>query len=362
MENNNNVQLILPFDIEQEPEYKAIIKQNWQFTFSRQIITSVYTKRVVGLIIAQMKESGEFKPYYQIRAADIISETDLDRAEVYKRLKTVILELDSVVYYIENEKKGVFIPRRLLDTTRYENPAGYNQGVLTVAFNPMLKDVILELAHYTEYQLGTYMRFSSWYSMRLWEMLSTFKDTGWMELNIDEYREFMGCGVTLNPKTQEPIIDKRTKKPKVKYPEAKDLIKKTTAEPLKEFANTELAFVVKGIEDKEKIGKGRRPIVKVRFDITYKKPSAADSIKSWCEQSPIFKRTVERLRKYKLSDENIAKYSKAIGELELAKLLHNWDLRQMTDSKDKILTPIKFCNKVICDMGEKALKQANGKE
>lgn len=363
MNNLNEIQLVLPLELEQEPNYKDIVKQNWRFTFSRQVITSVYAKRVIGLIVAQMKADGEFKPYYQIRAADIIRETGLNRDEVYYRISRVVFELAHVVFFFENPKEEIIIPRSLLDLTRFENPAGYHKGVLTVAFNPALKDIIMELAHYSDYELSAYLRFSSWYSMRLWELLSAFRDTGWMELPIDEYRDLMGCGYVLNPRTNEPIIDKKTKKPKVKYPEAKDLIKKTTSEPLKELADTELAFTVSGVEDKLKVGRGRRPIVAVRFELLHKQRSTKEKLQMWCNTSDTFKKTYERLKKYKIEDEYIAKYTKAIGKEELNKLLHIWDLRQLPTSKEPILNPEKYCNKVFKEVGEKALKQkANGKE
>lgn len=364
MENNNAVQLVLPLGLEQEPKYKDIVKQNWQFTFSRQVMTSVYAKRVVGLVVSQMKESGEFKPYYQLRALDIIRETGLNRVEVYDRMKKVVFELAHVVYFFENEKDETIIPRSLLDLSRFENPVGYHQGVLTIAFNPTLKDIIMELAHYSDYELSAYLRFSSWYSMRLWEMLSAFRDTGWMEKPIDEYRDLMGCGYVLNPKTNEPIIDKRTKKPRVKYPNPADLIKYTTAEPFKELFSTELAFTVTPIYDKLKSGKGRRPIIAVRFDLIHKQRTAEEKCKMWCITSEDFRKTYERLKKYMITDENIAKYAMLIGKDELEKLLKQWYNRQLPGSKNPILNVEKFCNKVIYDIGIKILeakKEKNNK-
>ena len=136
-ENNNNRQLVLPLISDCEVEYKEIVKQNWKFTFSRQYLTSVNTKRVIGLIIAQMKEEGEMRDFYQVRAADIIRKTDVAKEEVYRTMRETIFELVNVAFFFEDAKNHEIIPRHLLDTTRFENPASYKNGVLTVAFTPL---------------------------------------------------------------------------------------------------------------------------------------------------------------------------------------------------------------------------------
>jgi len=348
-----DLQLVLPLDLEQEPIYKDLVKQNWQFTFSRQTMTSVYTKRVIGLIVAQMKEEGDMRAYYQIRAADIIKETGLDKIEVYKRLRTVIYELVHVVFFFENEKEEIIIPRSLLDLTRFDNPVGYNNGVLTVAFNPTLRDIIMELAHYSKYELGIYMRFSSWYSMRLWEILYAFRDKSFVEFDIETYREWMGCGLVLSEKTGEPKFDKKGKPKYIKYPSHSDMIDRTTQEPLKEFVGTELEFNVEPVTDRS-LGKGRPPIIKIRFNLMFQKYSSAEKINAWSQTSEKFKKTYERLKKYNVSDDLIVKYSKSIGQDGLNKLLHEWDLRQSPGSKNQINNPEHYCNKVIREVGEKA--------
>jgi len=344
-----NLQLVLPLDLQQEPTYKEVVKQNWQFTFSRQIMTSVYTKRVIGLIVAQMKEEGEMRDYYQIRAADIIRETGLDHKEVYKRLKTVIYEFANVTFFFENEKEQKIIPRHLLDTTRFENPAGYNKGVLTVAFNPTLRDIIMELAHYSNYELGVYMRFSSWYSMRLWEVLYAFRDLPSVEFGIDKYREWMGCGAVLNDKTGEPKTDNKGKIKYLKYPSHSDMIDRTTQEPLKEFVGTELEFSVEPIVDKT-CTRGRPPIIKVRFNLKFPLMSDSQKLQMWCNQNEKFRRTYERLKKYNIYDNLIIKYSAIIGLEKIINLLYSWDQKQK--SSKPITNTEHYCNSVFTTIGK----------
>lgn len=359
MKSLNDKQLTLPLEVletDLSPEYAAIVKQNWQITFSRQYMTSVAAKRVMGLIAAQIKEDGEVKEYYQITASKIISEVDLDKKEVYKRMKGLVYELASIVYFLEDEESQTVTPRSLLDLTRFKNPAGYSNGVLTVAFNPQLKGIINHLAHYSRYELNAYVNFSSWYSMRLYELLAAFKDKPFVEFDIDKYREWMGCGVELD-RQGKPRMEKKTGKPKyLKYPSHAHAIERTTREPLKEMAGTEMAFRVSPVFSTA-AGRGRPAIVRVRFDFLWQEMSVSEKIVTWCEKSEDFKRIYERLRAYKVTDAVIAKYAKTIGKKELNQLLYQWDVRQEAHSKDKIANLERYCNKVVKDTAERILSE-----
>jgi hypothetical protein len=350
-----DVQLTLPLDLVDQPVYKDIIKQNWSFTFSHQVMTSVYTKRAIALIIAQMKEEGDMREFYQIRALDIIGATGIDKGTVYGQMRLVLKELIGVYFMFESEKNDTIIPRHLVDTTRFKNPLSYNNGVLTVAFNPTLRDVIMELTHYSKYELDTYMRFSSWYSMRLWEILYAFRDKPFVEFDIENYRDWMGCGAIINDRTGEPKRNKDGKIKYAKYPNSSDVINYTTQEPLKEFEGTLLEFTVEAVKGVA-FGKGRPPIEKIRFNFKFQQRSAIEKIKIWSTESEDFKRVYERLKKYQVTDEIIAKYSGLIGKTKLNELLYQWDLRQHPTSKDRIMNTEAFCNKVIADIGKKILE------
>lgn len=352
----NAKQLTLPLEIIQKdlsPEYAEIVKANWKVTFSRQYMTSIHAKRVMGLIASQIRKDGEVKEYYQITADKVITETGLNSKEVYKRMKDVVYELANIVYFIESDNSQTVVPRHLLDTTRFENPAGYYNGMLTVAFNPQLKGIVNELSHYNEYELKSYINYNSWYSMRLYELLYAFRDKNYVEWDIEKYREWMGCGVQLHRATGKPIIDNKTGKPKyIKYPSHAHAIERTTREPLKEYKGSELEFKVSGVTA-DACGRGRPAIIKVRFDFVWQKKSDYQKIVAWIEQSEEFKRIYERLKKYSVSDAVIVNYSRIIGQKKLNALLHDWDLRQLPNSKDRILNPEKYCNKVIADIGNK---------
>lgn len=348
-------QLTLPLNVVNSslnPEYAKIVKQNWKITFSKQYLTSVYAKRVMGFIASQIQKEGDIKEYYQITADKIVSETNLDKYEVYKRMKQVVREMAYIVYFIEDEKNNEIIPRHLLDTTRFEHPAGYKNGTLTVAFNPQLKGIINQFAHYSQYELNEYVNFSSWYSMRLFELLSSFKDTGIMDLGIEKYREYMGCGVKINKITDKPVINKKTGKPRyIKYSNHSMAIERTTREPLKEFKGTDLEFKVKPIYA-EAAGRGRPAIARVQFILLHKQETNEKRIFDWIKRSKDFKRIYDRLKKYNVSDDVIVKYSQLIGQKKINELLYDWDLRQ-TNQQDRIKNTEHYCNKILKDIGQK---------
>jgi len=357
MKNRLNKQLTLPLDVMQSDlsqKYLDIVKQSWQITFSKQHLTSVYAKRVMGLIASQIQEGEKVKEYYQISANMIINETNLQKAEVYKRMKSVTYELSTITFYFEDEKTGQIIPRHLLDTTRFMNPAGYYNGVLTIAFNPQLKGIIDSLSHFSNYELKRYMNFSSWYSMRLYEILTAFRDLQDFRFKIDQYRDWMGCGAKINPKTGEKVINNKTGKFKYeKYSSHSDAIKYTTLEPLKDFKDSWLAFSVKPVFA-EGTGRGRRPIEYVKFTFIQKRNNPKEIIKKWCENSEKFNSCYLRLKKYQVSDRLIIRYSPILGHDWLGKKLVEWD--QKMKSRFPILNKAVYCNKVIRESGEKALE------
>jgi hypothetical protein len=351
------IQLTLPMEVlktDLSPEYLEIVKQNWKITFSRQLLTSVTVRRVMGLIASQIKEDGEVKEYYQITADKVIKETNLNKAEVYKRMKGVVYELSTVCYFIEDEETGTVIPRHLLDTTRFKYPAGYYDGKLTVAFNPQLKGIVDQLAHYSRFELGAYMNYSSWYSMRLYELLYAFKDKDFIEFDIDKYREWMGCGIEWD-REGKPKYNKKTGKPKyMKYASHTHAITYTTAEPLKDFQGSELEFKVSPVYA-ESGGRGRPPVVKVCFEFLNKTMLAGERVKLWCGNSEKFREHYKRLKEWKITDENIVKYAKVLGEKGINKLFYHFT------EKNKSTKPIaereKYCNWYINFVGEKIINE-----
>ena len=173
------------------------------------------------------------------------------------------------------------------------------------------------------------MTFKSWYSMRLFELLSAKKDTGIWRVTIEEYRKLMDC--------------------ENKYKEVKNLIDKTTAEPLTELEKTDIAFTVEEITEKVRGTKGRPPIVALEFRLKKIKLKQIPDVEIPEDTRKIIDRLMKR---YQVSEPNIVKYLKAIGTVETRKLLNSWDIKEA--SSDPIKNKLFYCNKVFVAMGKKA--------
>lgn len=313
-------QMTLPL-IYNERDVKAYAKQHWNATFARQRKVSVYAKRIMANVLAMIKEDdSQLRPYYQMHISSVIANSD---ADAYTKIKSAFVELSQLHWLLEDLEKKKFEVRHLLNTSdincRYEN------GFITIVLNPILKPYFIELAHYTIYELKHYMHFSSWYSLRMFELLSAFKDTGIWWVALDEFRQLMDC--------------------ENKYPETKDLLKKTLSEPLHELDSTDLAFTYEPIFDMYALGRGRKPVIALEFRLKKAKPKNIP--KEWFEFSDDHKNVLLRLRTWQVSDANIIRYAKAVGMERANKLLYEWQLKGK-EIQDKA----KYCNAVWVRVGK----------
>jgi plasmid replication initiation protein len=190
------------------------------------------------------------------------------------------------------------------------------------------------MAHYTTYDLKWSMTFSSWYSMRLFEILSAYKDTGVWYVSIVEYRKLMDC--------------------EDKLPKVPDMIKKTTEKALLELEKTNMAFTVESILDINHKGRGRKPIVALEFKLKKVQPKIKEIPNDWFS-NPDHAKLLERMKtRYQISQANIVKYSNVIGISEVKKLLQSWDIKEA--SADPIKNKLFYCNKVFVAMGKTAIE------
>jgi plasmid replication initiation protein len=322
-------QMTLPL-IFNEKEAKTYVKQHWNITFARQRKVSIYAKRIMANVLAMVKEDdSDLRPYYQMHISDVVPATDSD---FHAKVKKAFDELTDLKWLIEDIDTKYFAFRHLLDTTKSISVDGfecaYRDGQITIVLNPTLKPYFIALAHYSIYELKHYMHFSSWYSLRMFELLSAFTDTGIWWVNIDEFRKLMDC--------------------EQKYPNQHDMLKKTLTEPLQELENTELAFAYEPILDKYSHGRGRKPIIALEFRLKKVKPKNVPQ--EWFEFSDDHKNVLLRLRAWQVTDANVIRYAKAIGMERANKLLYEWQLKSK-EIQDKV----KYCNAVWVRVGKAAM-------
>lgn len=351
MSNKKVTAASLPLGLIYEPQHKELVKQHWNVTFSRQRKMSVLAKRIMARVLDQIRDDDfELRAFYQLRISDVVVEAGVKPESVYKEVEGAILELLGVIWTFKSPDSLEWRARHLLDTSKDET-AGYKNGIISIPLNPALSDYFINVAHYTSYQLSHYMRLKSWYSMRFFEILSAFKDTGIWEVTIEEYRALMDCGPVLD-KRQQPKKDK-TGKVLMKYPLVKDLVHYTTKEPLDELAESDVAFTMQPVYEAERTTRGRPKIVRLRFELNQKQQTKIPA--SWLSD-PITASLIERLRAWKVTDRNIALCAPTLGREGVKKILREWDLKA-THPTDRINSKEKYCNTAISRAAKQLLAE-----
>ena len=326
-----STQLSIPLKLEGR-KMRDVVKQHWNITFSRQGKISVYGKRIMGLVLAQIQDNdNQLKPYYQMRVSEVMDAGEVGGNSVYEKIKKSLDELAAQIWRIEDIENEIYRPKQLINTSTLESKDGfeygYSKGVITIVLNPALGPYFLQMSHYSKYELKNYMQFKSWYSMRLWEILSAFRDQHEWPVGLDEYRKLMDC--------------------EKKYPHTKDLIQKTTAEPLEELKGTPLEFMVEKTYPKYS-GKGRKPVIGLKF-VFVKPPSTTEGkLLRMAKTSDEHKKIIEDLRDtWKITQECLVKYLPIIKLEGAKKLRRQFELMESQGSKRKIDNREKYCNSAI---------------
>lgn len=347
MEDKRSTQLVLPLELTYEPKHKELVKQHWNVTFARQGRMSVTAKRIMARVIDQIRDDDfKLRPYYQFRIVDIITDAGITKETAYKEVQGALRELTSAAWEFESLDSSEWYIRHLLDTTK-EKAVGYKDGVITVLLNPQLEPYFIQIAHYSTYQLNNYMGLKSWYSMRFFEILSAYRDTGIWCPTIEQYRQLIDCA-------QEK--DKRGKakwnkdgSPKMKYPDTRDLIRFTMTEPLEELASTNLAFSYEPVYETDRMTRGRKKITGFKFTLKRKQDG---KIPEFWLQHTVISQVIANLRTWKVTDKNISLYLEDVGTKATNKLMYDWQLKDNSD--DRIEDRVKYCNAVFVKIGKAA--------
>jgi plasmid replication initiation protein len=295
----------------------------------------------MALVLAQIQENeNKLKPFYQMDVSDIMKAGEVGGKSAYQEAKKALDELARQIWSIEDVENEIYRPKQLINTSTLESKEGfeygYKNGVITIVLNPALEPYFVELSHYSRYELKSYMKFKSWYSMRFWEILSAYQDTGkWMP-SLEEYRKLMDC--------------------EKKYPLTKDLINKTTAEPLEELKGSELEFTVEKVFAKYH-GKGRPPVIGLDFKLVKSLLNDDEILSEWAKHSPDHARMISKLHNdWKITQACLRKYLPEIKMEGARRLLRQFEQMESIGTKRKIDSKEKYCNSAIKKMAEEITK------
>ena len=311
-----------------KPYYKPNVQQSWKFTFARQAKLSVFSKRILALVFAQIQEDDKkLRKYYQIPVQDVIQQSETKNKNAYRNLQKAVLELAATVFEFEDEK-GTWYPLQLINTSGKIHTK-IEKGVITIVLNPHLKPLLVGLSHYTKYHVKGLMKLNSWYAMRLYEILSAFKDTGFWEVSIEDFRQHMD------------LMPKGPKK-KMKYKSTNLLVKRTIEGPKKELDPTDVAFDFAYKTDNSSRG---RPKV-TGFIFTLKQAIDWENAKerlALARKHPNTRHLMKRMEKdYRFKEKDIIRYMD-MGRQKIGQLVYNIGL-QKADGQIKSLPNYAFAS------------------
>src|SRR5262245_41200573 len=237
----DNSQLPIPFAAVVQ-DSKNYVKQHWNVTFSVQRRISVTAKKILTRVLAQIQENdNKLKPFYIVHVNDVAKAL----SDPYRAVKAAFKELVEAAWYIADLEGEEVIPRHLLDTTRNLDIDGfitrYKNGYLQLVLNPQMENYFVKLAHWSTYEIEGYDDCETWYSMRLFELLSDFKDSGFWRPPITELKILMDCAT--------------------KYPNAHDFFRRVIDPAQKDLEKTNMAFTYDPQSDDKVISRGRRQVV-----------------------------------------------------------------------------------------------------
>lgn len=324
------------------------IRQHRNVTFSHQKRISVLAKRIMARVLEQIKyEDTQLAHCYRVGVMDLIAHTGLDPRDVYKYAKAAVDELADARWNFEDIERKIYIPRHLLNTSLPEEEASrVEDGLITIVLNPALAPYFVQLAgRYTTFNVAGYLELDSWYAMRFFEILATYKDTGWWQVSVEDYRQVMDCGPELD-KLQKP---KRLKNGdvKMKFAETKDLIVNTIEPSQQKLANTPFAFTYEKLCEGPRV-RGRQKITGFKFRLIHAK--LTEIPQEWLADATL-NRLVTGLRSFQVTDENILKYWDILKLSGLRKLVREWQLKE--GSQDRINNKLSYCNAALVREGKK---------
>lgn len=133
----------------------------------------------------------------RLRVSDFAERFGIGKDNAYRQTKDALeamYQREVTMYSIDPETGLEKVTR-----TRWISEYSYvdGAGVISVIFTPKVVEHITRLERaFTSYSLTEIAHFSSYYAVRLYELLMQFKDKGWRTVSIEELRSAFGLSPT----------------------------------------------------------------------------------------------------------------------------------------------------------------------
>jgi len=149
--------------------------------------------RVIAMMIARLKKSDQEFKLQRVYVRDLLELSGTNYDAIYERMEDVcdkLLNQQIKIRTRDASDRRVYQGYNYFETCRYVEGSGYIEARFTQSMKPFL----LELKErFTMYQLQHFMKLTSSYSMRIYEILKMRADLEHLNMTVDELREVLSC-------------------------------------------------------------------------------------------------------------------------------------------------------------------------
>lgn len=177
---------------------RQVIQQHNAITTARYDMSSA-EKNVFYLLLAQLNEKGFNEKTYKISVKELadIQEQEIDHIQFKKTSKKLLNQVLSIP-----TQNGNFTEISLVNSAEYLK--GY--GSIELDISKEIRQFLFELKNnFTQFNLRVGLKLKSKYAKRIYEMLSQYKDTGFMIINIEELKQRLCLIDSTTNKDKYPI-------------------------------------------------------------------------------------------------------------------------------------------------------------
>lgn len=169
-------------------KYLKVIREHNDLVRARYSLT-VSQQRVL-LALYSMVEIGDGRRNYTMSVASLAEMVGIQGDDYYGDVREAVSELKKHVLRIKTER-GELIAG-WFDTAEYIDNKGIVEFEISEKLKPFVSELKLSAGHYTSYLLSEVLQLRSGYSIRLYQLLRSYKSQGRWSVSLDDFIEQVG--------------------------------------------------------------------------------------------------------------------------------------------------------------------------
>ncbi len=174
---------------------KLVVTQANQLALASYSLT-LEEKRVVLLLVSLLRKDDKDFQAYRISMADLQNHVGIRRTDLYTEIKKIAVSLAQRVVKIEKPCGG-WIVTNWISSAEYKpkGESGLKSSCMDLCFDPKMKPFLLELKdQFFSYMLSNVAHLRSIYSIRVYEILASYRRLGCVEFEIKELKDSLQIG------------------------------------------------------------------------------------------------------------------------------------------------------------------------